>query len=66
MRASTRHRLLTGACLGVDGFDKAGLTDSDMNKPGRRIEERHVRRARDWPDIPNLAGARVDLLARAK
>jgi len=28
--------------LRVDGFDKAGLADGDMNKPGRRIEERHV------------------------
>src|SRR5882724_1039458 len=42
VRASTRQGLLTGARLGVDGFDKAGLADGDMNKPGRRIEERHV------------------------
>jgi hypothetical protein len=49
----------------IDGFDKPRLPDRDVNQTGRGVEERHVRRAGDRPDVGDLAGAAIDFDQRA-
>ena len=42
-------RVVAGAR--IDGFDKPGLADGDVNEAGRRVEESHIGRACNRPDV---------------
>src|SRR5207247_10827597 len=63
--ARAGHRAYGLAASRSDLFDKARLADRDVDQSSRRIEEGHMWRPRNWPDIHDLAGSAVDFDQRA-
>src|SRR5215471_11989537 len=44
-------RLRTESRLWIDGFDKAGFADGDVNTASRRVEERNIGRTGNGPHL---------------
>jgi hypothetical protein len=55
MRAGTGHRPRGMAVSRIDGVDKPGFSDGDVNQTGRRVEKRDIGRASDRPDSGGFA-----------
>jgi hypothetical protein len=55
------HGPVAGARLRIDCFNEARFADGDMHEARRRIEEGHIRRACDRPDIGDFTDVAVNL-----
>ena len=61
MSARAGHGSRAMAVARINGFDKPGLPNGDVNQTGCRVEKRDIGRASDRPDVGDFARSATHL-----